>query len=94
LKKLKDILYKVSLESVRGNTETEVNLLTFDSRQAVTNSLFVAIKGTVSDGHNYIETAINKGVKAIVCEILPEQFHEEVTYIQVSDSNEALAQKN
>jgi len=91
LKKLKDILYKVSLESVRGNTDTEVNLLTFDSRQAGPGSLFIAVRGTVSDGHDYIEKAIANGATAIVCEKLPQNFQESVTYISVTDSNEALA---
>ena len=88
---LKDILYKVSIEAVKGSTEILVRNIDFDSRKIETNDVFVAIRGTVSDGHDYIEKAINLGAIAIVCDTLPEVITTEITYIQVKDTNAALA---
>jgi len=68
----------------------KVKKITFDSRQVDSESIFVAIKGTQTDGHLFIEKAIQKRPLAIVCETLPEELHKGVTYIQVSDSSEAL----
>lgn len=88
---LKDILYKVAIESVHGTTETAVNKIEFDSRKIVENDVFVAIRGTVSDGHDFIEKAINLGAIAIVCDTLPEIMVTGITYIKVKDTNSALA---
>src|SRR6478752_8346179 len=55
------------------------------------DDLFVAIRGTVSDGHNFIEKAISQGAVGVVCEVLPEVLNETVTYILVKDTNKALA---
>lgn len=88
---LKDILYKVAIESVHGTTETAVNKIEFDSRKVVENDVFVAIRGTISDGHDFVEKAINLGAIAIVCDTLPEIIVNGVTYIQVKDTNSALA---
>ena len=83
---LKDILYKVSLRSVKGNTGIDVTDLQIDSRKVSDGSCFIAVKGSISDGHDYIETAIANGAKAIVCELLPAQLKEEVTYVEVENS--------
>ena len=83
---LKDILYKVSLRSVKGNTSIEVTDLQIDSRKVSDGSCFIAVKGSISDGHDYIETAIANGAKAIVCEVLPAQLKEGVTYVEVENS--------
>ena len=83
---LKDILYKVSLRSVKGNTGIDVTDLQIDSRKVSDGTCFIAVKGSISDGHNYIETAIANGAKAIVCELLPAQLKEEVTYVEVENS--------
>ncbi len=83
---LKDILYKVSLRSVKGNTGIDVTDLQIDSRKVSDGSCFIAVKGSISDGHDYIETAIANGAKAIVCEVLPAQLKEEVTYVEVENS--------
>lgn len=83
---LKDILYKVSLRSVKGNTGIDVTDLQIDSRKVSDGSCFIAVKGSISDGHNYIETAIANGAKTIVCELLPAQLKEEVTYVEVENS--------
>ena len=86
---LKDILYKVSLRSVKGNTGIEVTDLQIDSRKVSDGSCFIALKGSISDGHDYIETAIVNGAKTIVCEVLPAQLKEGVTYVEVENSASA-----
>ncbi|MFN3852548.1 MAG: UDP-N-acetylmuramoyl-L-alanyl-D-glutamate--2,6-diaminopimelate ligase [Spirosomataceae bacterium] len=87
---LSDLLYKIPLQSVAGKTDSEIKNIIFDSRKVENGSLFVAISGTQVDGHNFIETAIEKGATAILCEKLPEQLHESVTYIQVENSARAM----
>ncbi|MEW5674931.1 UDP-N-acetylmuramoyl-L-alanyl-D-glutamate--2,6-diaminopimelate ligase [Flavobacterium enshiense] len=91
MKILKDILYKVALEAVKGSTDIEVNKIEFDSRKIVSNDIFVAIKGTVSDGHDFIEKAINLGATVVVCEDMPSLIIEGVTYVKVVNTNSALA---
>lgn len=88
---LKDILYKVNLQSVIGATNIAIDAIAFDSRKVTKNTLFVAIKGTVVDGHQYIESAINDGAIAIVCEDVPSNTKEGITYIKVDNANHALA---
>jgi UDP-N-acetylmuramoyl-L-alanyl-D-glutamate--2,6-diaminopimelate ligase len=88
---LKDLLYKVAIESVKGSTDIVINKIEFDSRKIQDNDVFVAIRGTVSNGHDFIETAINNGATIIVCDTLPEIIVTGVTYIEVKDTNEALA---
>ena len=88
---LKDILYKVSIEAVKGSTDVAVQKIEFDSRKVQENDVFVAIRGTVSDGHEFIEKAISLGATAIVCDTLPEVIVSNITYIQVKDTNSALA---
>ncbi len=88
---LKDILYKVAIEAVKGSTEITINKMDFDSRKIESNDVFIAIRGTISDGHDYIEKAIQLGAVAIVCETFPETIANGVTYIQVKDTNSALA---
>jgi len=91
VKVLKDILYKVAIESVKGSTDVAIQKIEFDSRKVETNDVFVAIRGSLSDGHNYIEKAIELGAKAIICDTLPANTANDVTYIQVKDTNAALA---
>ena len=88
---LKDILYKVAIEAVKGSTEIAVNNIDFDSRKIEENDVFIAIRGAVADGHEFIETAINKGAIAIICDTFPENIVAGVTYVQVKDTNRALA---
>ena len=88
---LKDILYKVAIEAVKGSTEITIGKIDFDSRKIVQNDVFVAIRGTISDGHDFIPKAIELGAKAIVCDALPETIVEGITYLQVKDTNTALA---
>ena len=88
---LKDILYKVSIDKVIGNTNVAITKIEFDSRKVSLNDVFVAIRGTVSDGHEYIKTAVNQGALAVVCEELPAETINGVTYVQVENSQQALA---
>ncbi len=87
---LSDILNGVDVLDILGNKEIEISEIVFDSRKVVKNSLYIAIKGTLVDGHQYIPSAIEKGAKAIVCEVLPEQKEEGIIYIKVENSSKVL----
>ena len=91
MKLLKDILYKVSVNAVYGDTNVKVAQVDFDSRKIVKDSLFVAQKGTSVDGHLYIDKAISLGATTIICEQLPSYLEANITFIQVEDSNKTLA---
>lgn len=91
MKILKDILYKVSIESVKGSTAIEVNNIHFDSRLVSKQDAFVAIKGVAADGHLFIDAAISKGAQIVVCEDLPSELAPDITYVQVKDTRVALA---
>jgi UDP-N-acetylmuramoyl-L-alanyl-D-glutamate--2,6-diaminopimelate ligase len=87
---LKDILYKASITSSSGNTGIEVDSIEFDSRKVKPGTVFVAVRGTQVDGHDFISKAVELGAKAIVCEKLPDFLAEGVTFIEVKDSAFAL----
>ena len=88
---LKDILYKVTLNAVAGNTNVPVNNIVFDSRKVSEGDVFVAIVGTQVDGHDYIDKAISLGCVAVVSEKLPKKLSQDVTYIEVENTSSALA---
>ena len=88
---LKDILYKVSLEKVVGNTAVAFRELQFDSRKVGLDDVFVAINGTQSDGHQFIKKAIDQGALAVVCQQIPKEIINGITYLQVQDTQQALA---
>lgn len=88
---LKDILYKVTINAVMGTTSVGVNAIDFDSRNIKRDHLFVAIKGIVADGHRFIDTAIKNGATSIICEVLPKNLIEGITYVEVENSSKALA---
>ena len=90
MKLLKDILYKVSLISTKGDMEITVNNLVFDSRQVMAGDLFIAMRGTQVDGHEFIDTALEKGASCIVCEVLPHSLRDTITYVQVVDAAKSL----
>lgn len=90
MKLLKDILYKVRIEEVVGSTNIAVEQLTMDSRAIKPMSLFAAIVGYANDGHQFVETAIEKGANCILCQHLPSDCKPEITYVRVADSAEAL----
>ncbi|WP_299673583.1 UDP-N-acetylmuramoyl-L-alanyl-D-glutamate--2,6-diaminopimelate ligase [uncultured Tenacibaculum sp.] len=91
MKIVKDILYKVGVNSVFGDTNIEIANVVFDSRKVVENDLFVAQRGVNVDGHKFIDKAIDLGAKVIVCEVVPENKKEGVVYVEVDDANKALA---
>jgi UDP-N-acetylmuramoyl-L-alanyl-D-glutamate--2,6-diaminopimelate ligase len=88
---LRDILYKVAIEQVKGPTDITVAKVEFDSRKIAAGDAFVAIKGTLSDGHEYIEKAISLGATTIVCEALQDVEADGVTYVVVKSAHAALA---
>ena len=88
---LKDILYKVAIEAVIGSTDIAINKMDFDSRKMESNDVFIAIRGSISDGHGFIEKAIEKGAIAIICDTFPENIVKGISYVQVKDTNSALA---
>ena len=87
---LKDILYKVSLTSSYGDMSVDVKGICFDSRKVKEGFLFIAVKGTQSDGHEYIAKAIDLGAIAVVCEKLPDPVTDKVTFVSVKNSGQAL----
>jgi UDP-N-acetylmuramoyl-L-alanyl-D-glutamate--2,6-diaminopimelate ligase len=89
---LKDLLYKAGMVAFEGNLDIIPISVTADSRAVSQNTLFVAVRGTASDGHQYIDKAIAQGASAIVAEELPAHIEPNVVYIQVADSSEALGQ--
>lgn len=90
MKSLVDLLYKVSILEIINTTKIEVNNIQFDSRKVEKDDLFVAVKGVTVDGHLYVEKAISLGAKVIICEILPTDVTEGITYVKVEDSTIAL----
>jgi UDP-N-acetylmuramoyl-L-alanyl-D-glutamate--2,6-diaminopimelate ligase len=91
MQNLKDILYKVSILDVVGNTDVVINAIAFDSRKVKKSTLFVAQNGVLTDGHLYIDRAVELGAIAVICENIPNKLDKNITYIKVSDSNVALA---
>ncbi|MGA9212085.1 UDP-N-acetylmuramoyl-L-alanyl-D-glutamate--2,6-diaminopimelate ligase [Kaistella sp.] len=87
---LKELLNRIPVLEIIGNENPDVSEIVFDSRKVVENSLYVAIKGTVSDGHSYINSSIEKGAKVIICEDLPETLNNEITFIKVKDASKTL----
>ncbi len=88
---LKDILYKVTIEKVIGSTSVSVRNIEFDSRKVKLNDVFVAIRGTLSDGHEFIKKATDQGALVIICEIIPKEIINGITYVQVDNSQKALS---
>ena len=91
MSQLKDILYKVTINAVVGSTSLEINAIDFDSRKISLNDVFVAIRGSVVDGHDYMDRAIENGAVAVVCEKLPENLMDSVTYVEVDSASRAMA---
>src|SRR5579863_2201142 len=83
---LQEILYKVRIRSVHGKLDVEVRELQLDSRKVGKATAFIAVKGTHTDGHQYIEAASVAQPAAIICEIMPASLKDGITYIQVENS--------
>jgi UDP-N-acetylmuramoyl-L-alanyl-D-glutamate--2,6-diaminopimelate ligase len=91
LKKLADILYKAELLEIIGSTDIDIENVVFDSREVEKGCLFVAVKGTTTDGHLHIRSAIESGAICIVCENMPKETSSGVTYVKVNDSSYSLS---
>ncbi|MEM9935355.1 MAG: UDP-N-acetylmuramoyl-L-alanyl-D-glutamate--2,6-diaminopimelate ligase [Bacteroidota bacterium] len=89
MKRLRDLLTGIAIEDIRGEEEREIRELNFDSRKGEENSLFIAIRGTVADGHQFIDKT---KAKTIVCEAWPEVLKEDVTYIRVKNTRKVLSE--
>lgn len=90
MKKLKKLLSGVRILDLKGNPDPDIRSVCFDSRLIGKDDLFVALSGTKEDGHKYINSSINKGAVAVICEVFPHELPETVCYIKVEDSHEAL----
>ena len=88
--KLNELLKAIQPVKVTGSTDIEITGVNIDSRLVETGHLFMAMRGTQTDGHAYIPAAIEKGAVAILCEEMPDQTNPDVTYIQVKDSEDAV----
>jgi UDP-N-acetylmuramoyl-L-alanyl-D-glutamate--2,6-diaminopimelate ligase len=86
---LQDILYKVRIRSVHGDTRVNVNALQLDSRKVSAGDAFIALKGVASDGHDYISKVVEQGAAAVICESMPADIKEGVTYVEVENSHVA-----
>lgn len=87
---LNDLLSRIPVIEIHGNHNREVSDLVFDSRKVAENSLYIAMRGTVADGHSFIASSIEKGAKTVVCEEFPENLDGNITYVKVKDSSKAL----
>ncbi len=86
VKHLKEIVNQIRIAEILGSEDIGIDQLEFDSRKVHPGSLFIAVKGLNTDGHQYIQQAIQKGAIAILCENIPSKINETVTYIRVADS--------
>jgi len=91
LKLLREILYKVEINSVVGNTSLSINKIEFDSRLISDGDMYIAITGVNVDGHSFISQAIKNGANCIVCEKIPDNITDGVVYVNVKSSRKALA---
>jgi len=90
MKYLSDILDGLAFTELQGSADMEISAIVFDSRKVVSGCLFVAVRGTVSDGHDYIEQAMAAGAVAVICEDLPAHVTGEVDFLMVANSAVAL----
>ena len=86
--KLNQLVSGLDIIEVKGDMEREISGVQIDSRQVDKNYLFVAVRGTAADGHNYIVKAIEKGASAVLCEEIPADADESVTYVKVANTEQ------
>ena len=91
MKRLSELLSATAVVQFVTAADPEIGALEYDSRKIKAGDCFFAVCGTQSDGHNYIASAIESGAVAVVCQTLPQQLNEGVSYIVVEDSNKAMA---
>ena len=90
--KLKNLVSKLNVLEVKGDLERDICGVQIDSRQVAEGHLFIAVRGTVADGHNYIGKALEKGAAAVLCEMIPEDVAENVTYVRVENTEQVVGQ--
>ena len=90
--KLKTLVNRLDVLEVKGDMERDICGVQIDSRQVADGHLFIAVRGTVADGHNYIDKALEKGAVAILCETIPENADEKVTYVKVENTEQVVGQ--
>ena len=84
--KIKDIIVNCNLLELVGDKDLDITKVSFDSRQVEPGTLFFAVRGTQTDGHDYIDKAVEQGASAVICEKMPKTLNPNVTYIRVDDS--------
>jgi UDP-N-acetylmuramoyl-L-alanyl-D-glutamate--2,6-diaminopimelate ligase len=87
---LSKLLKHIEVEKINGKVDVEVHSIQFDSRKVLQGSLFIATRGVNSDGHNYIESSLKSGAIAVICEEFPKELQENVSYVLVKNSSEAI----
>jgi UDP-N-acetylmuramoyl-L-alanyl-D-glutamate--2,6-diaminopimelate ligase len=92
MKKIDEILKGIDIVSINGDSSGVISAVEFDSRKVTIGSMFVAVRGYNTDGHNYIDSAVISGASAIICETLPERPDTSICWIKTSDSAKALGQ--
>lgn len=90
--KLKTLVNRLDVLEVKGDMERDICGVQIDSRQVADGHLFIAVRGTVADGHNYIDKALEKGAVAILCETIPENADEKVAYVRVENTEQVVGQ--
>ena len=89
--KLSKLTERIDITEVKGDININITDIAIDSRLVKEGSLFVAIKGSANDGHQYIDTAIEAGAKAVICEVMPAFLNENVTYVKTADASISAA---
>ena len=90
--KLKELVSKLNVLDVKGDLERNISGVQIDSRQIGEGHLFIAVRGTVADGHNYIDKALGQGAVAVLCEAIPDDVKEGVTYVRVENTEQVVGQ--
>ncbi|MBK7131465.1 MAG: UDP-N-acetylmuramoyl-L-alanyl-D-glutamate--2,6-diaminopimelate ligase [Bacteroidales bacterium] len=90
--RIEEILKGIDVISVTGDMSSAVSGIEFDSRNVTPGTLFVAVRGQKSDGHEFIESTIKSGAAAIICEIVPSNHDKKICWIKVADSAKALGE--
>lgn len=88
--KLQDVLLRVKTEEIVGNTDVDISDVQIDSRQVGNGCMFIAERGTQVDGHKFIPDAIQNGATVVVCEEMPTERPEDVTFVRVKNSEDAV----